>query len=135
MRSPGRRSKGLAVGALGDESKDHKEWEEVATLLGHRDSVYCVCCTQLPYTKHAGGNGTPQLLLGSCAESHSGAPFSSGHSHSLFTAFTRRAAHFARRRYLWQYQFKHLHAESSSRKAEQAWAQQHSKSQRYTGAS
>ena len=65
MRSPGRRAKGLAVGALGDESKDHKEWEEVATLLGHRDSVYCVCCTQLPYTKHAGGNGTPQLLLGS----------------------------------------------------------------------
>ena len=35
----------------------------------------------------------PQLLLGSCAESHSGAPFSSGHSHSLFTAFNRRAAH------------------------------------------
>jgi WD40 repeat protein len=47
------------------QHKEHKEWEEVATLLGHRDSVYCVCCTQLPYTKHAGGNGTPQLLLAS----------------------------------------------------------------------
>ena len=47
------------------QHKEHKEWEEVATLFGHRDSVYCVCCTQLPYTKHAGGNGSPQLLLGS----------------------------------------------------------------------
>ena len=65
MRSPGGRAKGLAAGAAGDNSRDHKEWEEVATLLGHRDSVYCVCCTQLPYTKHAGGNGAPQLLLGS----------------------------------------------------------------------
>ena len=42
-------------------------WVEVATLQGHRESVFSVCCSETPYTKHVGGRGTPHLLLASVA--------------------------------------------------------------------
>jgi len=40
-----------------------KREAQVATLYGHRDSVYCVCCSQLPYAKHCGGTGNHYRYL------------------------------------------------------------------------
>jgi len=36
--------------------------------LGHRASVFCVCCSEMPYSKHANGRGAPTLLLGSVGQ-------------------------------------------------------------------